>query len=92
MGGEPGGGPTGSSARSGARRPRPAPDGARRDWIVAQVEAKSGTILREMVGEALHDNLVDLARPGVGTRVVKALKTALSFKASYDVQARGTSG
>lgn len=56
-----------------------------RDWIVAQVEAKSGRSLREMVGEALHDNLVDLARPGVGTRVLKALKTALSFKASYDV-------
>ena len=55
-----------------------------RDWIVAQVEAKSGRSMREMVGEALHDNLVDLARPGVGTRVLKALKTAVSFKASYD--------
>ena len=54
------------------------------DWIVAQVEAKSGRSMREMVGEALHDNLVDLARPGVGTRVLKALKTAVSFKASYD--------
>lgn len=53
-------------------------------WIVAQVEAKSGTSLREMVGEALHDDLVDLARPGLGARVLKALKTALSFKASYD--------
>lgn len=54
------------------------------DWIVAQVEAKSGRSMRAMVGEALHDNLVDLARPGVGVRVLKALKTALSFKASYD--------
>lgn len=53
-------------------------------WIVAQVEAKSGKSVREMVGEALHDHLVDLARPGVGARVLKALKTALSFKASYD--------
>ncbi|WP_217634153.1 ATP-binding protein [Raineyella antarctica] len=55
-----------------------------RAWIVAQVEAKSGRSMRAMVGEALHDNLVDLARPGVGVRVLKALKTALSFKASYD--------
>lgn len=58
---------------------------ADRGWIVAQVEAKSGRSVRAMVGEALHDNLVDLARPGVGKRVLKALKTALSFKASYDV-------
>lgn len=56
-----------------------------RDWIVAQVEAKSGRSVRALVGEALHDNLVDLARPGMGTRVLKALKTAVSFKASYDV-------
>ena len=55
-----------------------------REWIVAQVEAKSGKSMREMLGEALHDRLVDLARPGVGARVLKALKTALSFKASYD--------
>ncbi len=55
-----------------------------REWIVAQVEAKSQKSMRDMVGEALHDDLVDLARPGVGKRVLKALKTALSFKASYD--------
>lgn len=55
-------------------------------WIVAQVEARTGKSMRELVGEALHDDLVDLARPGVGVRVLKALKTALSFKASYDSQ------
>ena len=55
-----------------------------RDWLVAQVEAKSGATIRDAIGEAFHDNLVDLARPGVGHRVLKALKTALSFKASYD--------
>ncbi len=55
-----------------------------RSWLVAQVEAKSGATIRDAIGEAFHDNLVDLARPGVGHRVLKALKTALSFKASYD--------
>jgi hypothetical protein len=55
-----------------------------RSWLVAQVEAKSGATIRDAIGEAFHDNLVDLARPGVGQRVLKALKTALSFKASYD--------
>jgi len=55
-----------------------------RSWLVTQVEAKSGHTMRAMVGEGFHDNLVDLARPGVGARVLKALRTALSFKASYD--------
>lgn len=55
-----------------------------RSWLVAQIEAKSGKTIRDMIGEAFHDNLVDLARPGAGERVMKALKTALSFKASYD--------
>ncbi|MDR2929444.1 MAG: ATP-binding protein [Propionibacteriaceae bacterium] len=53
-------------------------------WLVARIEAKSGSSMRDMVGEAFHGPLVDLARPGVGQRVLKALKTALSFKASYD--------
>lgn len=56
----------------------------RRGWLVTQIEAKSGRTIRAMVGEGFHDALVDLARPGVGARVLKALKTALSFKASYD--------
>ncbi len=53
-------------------------------WLTAQIEGKSGYSVRDMVGEAFHDTLVDLARPGVGQRVLKALKTAISFKASYD--------
>lgn len=57
---------------------------AERDWIVAQVEAGVGKSLREMLGEALYAPLSDLARPGAGRRLLKALKTALSFKASYD--------
>lgn len=55
-----------------------------RSWLVTQIEAKSGRTVRAMLGEGFHDNLVDLARPGVGVRVRKALRTALSFKASYD--------
>jgi hypothetical protein len=57
---------------------------ADRGWIVAQVEAGSDKSLREALGEALHSPLADLARPSVGKRLAKALKTALSFKASYD--------
>lgn len=55
-----------------------------REWIVAQVEAGAGKSLREALGEALHGPLADLARPSAGKRLLKALKTALSFKASYD--------
>jgi hypothetical protein len=63
-----------------------------RDWLVAQVEAKSGRTIRAMVGEAFYDDLIDLARPGVGARVLKALRTALSFKASYDSTGRWSFG
>lgn len=56
-----------------------------RGWLVAQVEAGAGRSLREAVGEALHGPLVDLVRPSAGQRLRKALKTALSFKASYDM-------
>ncbi len=54
-----------------------------REWVVAQVEAGAGKSLREALGEALHDPLADLARPSAGQRLMKGLKTALSFKASY---------
>jgi hypothetical protein len=56
----------------------------RRHWITAKIEAAAGKTLREALGEALHGPLVDLARPSAGTRLLKALKTATSFKASYD--------
>lgn len=55
------------------------------EWIVAQVEAGAGKSLREALGEALHAPLADLARPSAGKRLLKGLKTALSFKASYDL-------
>lgn len=53
-------------------------------WIVASMEAGADQSLREGLGEALHGPLTDLARPAAGTRLLRALKTALSFKASYD--------
>jgi hypothetical protein len=52
------------------------------------VEAGAGKSLREALGEALHASLADLAQPSAGRRLLKALKTALSYKASYD--ANGT--
>lgn len=55
-----------------------------KDWIAAQVEAGAGKSLREALGEALHAPLADLARPTAGKRLLKGLKTALSFKATYD--------
>lgn len=65
---------------------------AGRDWIVAQVEAGAGKSLRELLGEALYAPLSDLARPGAGKRLLKSLKTALSFKASYDATGTWTFG
>ncbi|MEB3048990.1 ATP-binding protein [Mycolicibacter sp. MYC123] len=56
-----------------------------RSWIAAQVEAAAGKSLREALGEALHAPLADLARPSAGKRLLKGLKTAVSFKASYDL-------
>jgi hypothetical protein len=64
---------------------------AKRDWIVAQVEAGAGKPLRELLGEALYAPLSDLARPG-GKLHLKSLKTALSFKASYDATGTWTFG
>jgi hypothetical protein len=61
-------------------------------WIVAQVEAGSGKSLREMLGEALYAPLSDLARPGAGRRLLKSLKTAVSFKAFYDATGTWTFG
>lgn len=56
-----------------------------RSWIVAHIEAATGKSLREALGEALHGPLADLARPSAGRRLLRSLKTALSFKASYDI-------
>ena len=65
---------------------------AKMDWIVAQVEAGTDRSLRELLGEALYAPLSDLARPGAGRRLLKSLKTAVSFKASYDTTGTWTFG
>jgi hypothetical protein len=57
---------------------------AAREWIVAQVEAGADRTLREALGESLHAPLADLARPAAGRKLLRALKTAMSFKTSYD--------
>lgn len=59
-------------------------DAENRGWMTAQIEAVSSRSLRTSLGEALYEPLSDLARPAAGARFLKALKTALSFKASYD--------
>ena len=59
-------------------------DAEDRGWITARVEAGSGRSLRESLGEALHGPLANLARPSAGRRLLRALKTMTSFKASYD--------
>lgn len=59
-------------------------DAAARDWLTVHVEAGSRRSLREMTGEGLYGPLSDLARPSAGSQLLRALKTALSFKASYD--------
>lgn len=59
-------------------------DAEGRGWLTAKVEAGSGKSLRQALGEALYGPLSDLARPSAGARLLKALRTALSFKASYD--------
>ena len=64
---------------------RLAKDAEDRQWIVAQVEAGVGKSLRKALGEALHGPLSNLARPNAGKRLMQALKTAVSFKASYDL-------
>jgi hypothetical protein len=61
-------------------------------WLVAQVEAIAGSALREAIGEALYPELMDLVRPKMGQRLLRALKTALSFKASYDAMGNWSFG
>lgn len=67
-------------------------DAGDRKWMVAQVEAGTGRPIRAALGEALHAPLADLARPSAGRRLLRALKTAASFKASYDATGAWTFG
>lgn len=67
-------------------------DAQARDWWVVQVEAGANRSLREMLGEGLYEPLSEISRPSAGRRVLRALKTALSFKASYDATGTWTFG
>ena len=59
-------------------------DAQQREWVVVQVEGGTGRALRELLGEGLYDPLTELRRPSPGRRLLRAIATALSFKASYD--------
>lgn len=67
-------------------------DAEDRGWWVAQVEAGTERPLREILGEGLYEPLSEISRPSAGKRVLRALKTALSFKASYDATGNWTFG
>ncbi|MBF4551193.1 MULTISPECIES: ATP-binding protein [unclassified Pseudoclavibacter] len=67
-------------------------DAEDRDWWVVQIEAGSDRELRELIGEGLYEPLSDISRPSAGRKVLKALRTALSFKASYDANGSWTFG
>jgi len=51
----------------------------RKGWIAAYVEANPEKDMRTLIGEELEDVLADLAKPGAGESVLKAVKTVLSF-------------
>lgn len=57
----------------------------KRNWLVAKAEASIGSKLRDLLGESLYEPLLEISRPSAGKRALQALKTALSFKASYDM-------
>lgn len=64
----------------------------KRDWWVVQVEAGADVGLRDLLGEGLYEPLSEVANDGLGARALRALKTALSFKASYDAGGTWTFG
>lgn len=51
-------------------------------WIVGYAEAGTDKSLRELLGDALQLPLADLVRPRVGDKILTALKTFTSFRAS----------
>lgn len=59
-----------------------------RGWITAYVESNAEKDLRALIGEELEDVLADLAKPGAGETILKAVKTVLSF-IRFDVNAEG---
>lgn len=55
-------------------------------WWTIQLEAASGKPMRQSIGESLYRPLASATRPSAGIRMLRALKTAMSFKMSYDLQ------
>jgi AAA+ ATPase superfamily predicted ATPase len=56
-----------------------------RGWFSARIEADAGKNLRESIGSAFDSKLTELAAPNAGEKILRALKTALSFNASIDM-------
>jgi hypothetical protein len=53
-----------------------------RGWLVVKIEAKSSLTLRELLVPRLYPELKNIAKPKASQKILKALKTALSFKAT----------
>lgn len=64
----------------------------REGWIVAQIESAAGASLRSALSSTLQPHLARLARRGKGKKMLRALKTALSFSAKVDVDGSTTFG
>jgi hypothetical protein len=59
-----------------------------RSWIVAQIEAGVGKSLRANLSEKLQGPLADLALPSAGQKLLRGLKTAISFfRVTFDASA-----
>ncbi|WPF67230.1 hypothetical protein OLX12_01090 [Corynebacterium sp. 22KM0430] len=58
-----------------------------KEWVVCQLEAERGKDLRHMIGDGLYEPLYEISQdagPNPAKKFLRALKTMLSFKASYD--------
>lgn len=53
-----------------------------RGWLVVKIEARNPRTLRELLVAKLYPELKNIAKPKASQKVLKALKTALSFKAT----------
>lgn len=55
-------------------------------WWTVQLEATGDKPIRQSLGESLYRPLAEATKPSAGRRLLRALKTATSFKMSYDLQ------
>lgn len=63
-----------------------------RGWVSGFIEAGTGRSLRELVSQALQGPLTELAKPSASAKILRALKTFVSFKASVDTTGTWTFG